>query len=128
VADLERELSEVRACLMQLVEAWDEETEESVENQSCAFQAPPDWETLIQWREAAGYDTANAPVSGGTPSAPVACSTFDYRGEFERLRVAIEQASAAGFRSAAANGVLDSAVKLYADILPNSSIGRCGDE
>jgi predicted nucleic acid-binding Zn-ribbon protein len=60
VQRLERELSEVRACLMQLVEAWDEETEESVENQSCAFQAPPDWETLIQWREAAGYDTANA--------------------------------------------------------------------
>ncbi len=63
VTDLERELSEVRACLMQLVEAWDEETEESVENQTCAFQAPPDWETLIQWREAAGYDTANSLLS-----------------------------------------------------------------
>ena len=39
--------------------------------------------------------------------------SFDYRGEFERLLAVVEQAVAAGFQSAAANGVLESAVKLY---------------
>lgn len=61
IANLERELSEVRSFLLQLVEVWDDETKESVENQTCAFQAPPDWETLIQLREAAGYETKKEP-------------------------------------------------------------------
>ena len=88
---------------------------------------------LDRWRGAAIKDAPDSTVNRATINAPhqaravasrpeCGCSAFDYRGEFERLRVAAEQAAAAWFQSVAANGVLESAVKLYADILPNTGI------
>jgi hypothetical protein len=56
VQRLERELSRVRTCLLQIVQMWDKETEESVNDHACLFQAPPDWATLVRWRKAAGCD------------------------------------------------------------------------
>jgi hypothetical protein len=55
----------------------------------------------------------------------VTSRAFDYRGELERLCGAVEQAAAAQFESRAANGVLESAVKRYAEMLPNAST-MCG--
>ena len=51
-------------------------------------------------------------------------TAFDYRGEFERLRSAVEQAVESHFESRAANGVLESAVNLYSEILPNVNTGQ----
>jgi hypothetical protein len=83
------------------------------------------------WLEGGEVGQSCTPNESCTPNAGVkrppasaaepACSTFDYRGEFEKLHVAAAQAAAAGFQSMAANGVLESAVKLYTDILQNAS-------
>jgi hypothetical protein len=55
-------------------------------------------------------------------SDPCSCLAFNYRSEFHRLLGAVEQAVAAGFASHAANSVLASAIKHYADTMPNDQV------
>lgn len=66
IADLERELAEVRSCMRYIVETWDEEPIENIEDGSCRLMGPGSIEMLARWRIAAGLNRREEAEARGT--------------------------------------------------------------
>ena len=54
--DARKQRDEARACLREIIETWDGEAIESIEDGCCPMMGPDSMETLVRWRTAAGYD------------------------------------------------------------------------